>query len=341
VGQVTVTDKKGQVNSVVPNPQVKLLLQCLLTDSTALVFYPPRGASSPQVASEPTFLGGFSIFWLMPSAGFPWQDSPKITSPPFQAICLPPPMSASAPKDRFRAVAIHSVPPQLSKPVFEGKLEAIINDVAKLPLIQKNLLKLEMLFENLPPDDGVSYFRSSREHAVLVVIESETLAHFMEVSADAEVKTILERGKEFGLQSPSLAAFSVDVITKISPCTPEQGINSIGIFKLPGNLSAEDYREKFRRLAENFIEMPLIASDLLRYELASSVKWLQNKVLDHPSHEPMLIIRGESQSWKNLIEIIEVQESEKMILDEELDFEINTDAGFYTVDVVTKINKYY
>ncbi|KAJ6493903.1 hypothetical protein C8R47DRAFT_1267200 [Mycena vitilis] len=245
-------------------------------------------------------------------------------------------MSATAPNDRFRAVAIHSVPPQLSKPAFERKLEAIINDVAKLPLIQKNLLKLEMLFENLPPDDGVSFFRSSREHAVLVVIESETLAHFMEVSADAEVKTILERGREFGLQSPTLAAFSVDVITKISPCTSEQGINSIGVFKLPGNLSAEDYREKFRRLAENFIEMPLIASDLLRYEL-----WLQNKVLDHPSHEPMLIIRGESQSWKNLIEIIEVQESEKMILDEELDFEINTDAGFYTVDVVTKINKYY
>ncbi|KAJ6502802.1 hypothetical protein C8R47DRAFT_216335 [Mycena vitilis] len=157
----------------------------------------------------------------------------------------------------------------------------------------------------------------------------------MEVSADAEVRTILERGKEFGLQSPSLAAFSVDVVTKVSTCTPEEGIHSIGIFKLPSNLSAEDYCEKFRRLAENFVGLPMIASDLLRYEL-----WLQNKVLDYATPEPMFIIRGESQGWKNLIEIIEVQESEKMILDAELDFGLNTDTEFYTVDVVTKIDKY-
>jgi hypothetical protein len=54
-------------------------------------------------------------------------------------------MSPSACKDIWQVLFIHKVAPHLSKKEFEAKLEGIIDEVALLPVIQKNLLKIEMV----------------------------------------------------------------------------------------------------------------------------------------------------------------------------------------------------
>jgi hypothetical protein len=48
-------------------------------------------------------------------------------------------------KDRFHAFGIHKAPPGLSKKDFEAKLEALLDHLLALPLVQRNVLKLEMV----------------------------------------------------------------------------------------------------------------------------------------------------------------------------------------------------
>jgi hypothetical protein len=40
---------------------------------------------------------------------------------------------------------VHKVPPHLTKHEFEGKLEALLDEVVLLPVVQKNVLKVEMV----------------------------------------------------------------------------------------------------------------------------------------------------------------------------------------------------
>ncbi|KAJ7910311.1 hypothetical protein B0H13DRAFT_1876846 [Mycena leptocephala] len=54
-------------------------------------------------------------------------------------------MSPSARKDGFHVMGMHKIPPHLSKDEFETKLEALIDEAVKLPLVQRNLLKVEMV----------------------------------------------------------------------------------------------------------------------------------------------------------------------------------------------------
>jgi hypothetical protein len=54
-------------------------------------------------------------------------------------------MSQSALKDNVHVMIVHKVPPHLAKHEFEGKLEALLDEVALLPVVQKNVLKLEMV----------------------------------------------------------------------------------------------------------------------------------------------------------------------------------------------------
>jgi hypothetical protein len=54
-------------------------------------------------------------------------------------------MSSSAHKDHLHFMAMHKIPPHLSKTEFETKLEALFDETLQLPLVQKNLLKVEMV----------------------------------------------------------------------------------------------------------------------------------------------------------------------------------------------------
>jgi hypothetical protein len=54
-------------------------------------------------------------------------------------------MPPAAGKDRFHAFGIHKVPPGLSEKDFEAKLEAVVDRLLVLPLLQRNMPKLEMV----------------------------------------------------------------------------------------------------------------------------------------------------------------------------------------------------
>ncbi|KAJ7776248.1 hypothetical protein B0H16DRAFT_1506041 [Mycena metata] len=106
-------------------------------------------------------------------------------------------MPASTQKDRFRAIATHKVPPHLSKEKFEGKVEALVDDVVALLSAQRHLLKLELLFWNKSVEDALQSlgFPPAEPH-VITVAESETLEHLAELLRDEEVQRLAENAKD-------------------------------------------------------------------------------------------------------------------------------------------------
>jgi hypothetical protein len=59
-------------------------------------------------------------------------------------------MSSSAQKDHLHFMAMHKIPPHLSKTEFETKLEALLDEALQLPLVQQSLLKLELVRIRIP-----------------------------------------------------------------------------------------------------------------------------------------------------------------------------------------------
>ncbi|KAJ7880421.1 hypothetical protein B0H13DRAFT_1891822 [Mycena leptocephala] len=86
-------------------------------------------------------------------------------------------------------------PPGLSKKDFEAKLEAVVDRLLVLPLLQRNMLKLEMLLQNELWEEQVKEFGFLPPEPIV------SAAHLLAVFSDAEVQKVFDSGKELGLQS--------------------------------------------------------------------------------------------------------------------------------------------
>ncbi|KAJ7713284.1 hypothetical protein B0H16DRAFT_1621554 [Mycena metata] len=168
---------------------------------------------------------------------------------------------ASSRKDLFHAVAIHKIPPNLSKEECEGRVQGLMDDFVKLPVVQKRLVKLEM---NFPPPEPV----------VVIVGQSESKEHLRELLADAEVLEWFEGAREFHFQD-NASAFAVEVVPKAEPPVSPTGFQYMGIYNVPRQVSPADYDEKFRDHMENVTRLPLFQQTPVKYEL-----WLQNRDID-------------------------------------------------------------
>ncbi|KAJ7788596.1 hypothetical protein B0H13DRAFT_2395004 [Mycena leptocephala] len=85
--------------------------------------------------------------------------------------------------------------PGLSKKDFEAKLEAVVDRLLVLPLLQRNMLKLEMLLQNELWEEQVKEFGFLPPEPIV------SAAHLLAVFSDAEVQKVFDSGKELGLQS--------------------------------------------------------------------------------------------------------------------------------------------
>ncbi|KAJ7931072.1 hypothetical protein B0H13DRAFT_1858294 [Mycena leptocephala] len=107
-----------------------------------------------------------------------------------------------------------------TKEEFEAKLEGII-EVALLPLIQKNVLKIEM--NDQLDDYAKASAISLAEPIVLVMAQSESADQFIRVLRDSAVQKVFECDKEFGLYGGT-CAFGVDVVPKVDSSVTPMGV---------------------------------------------------------------------------------------------------------------------
>ncbi|KAJ7895343.1 hypothetical protein B0H13DRAFT_2338940 [Mycena leptocephala] len=157
---------------------------------------------------------------------------------------------------------------------FEAKLEGIIDEVALLPVIQKNLLKIEMLLQNdLLDDHAKALGIAPTEPVVLVMAQSEVnaVAPVIDMiisgmspttpasdcrSVDHKFQKIFECGKEFGLHGGT-CAFGVDVAPKVdSGVTPTGGPHVVGFYNVPPQVFSEQHVQKHHAFADNISALP-------------------------------------------------------------------------------------
>jgi hypothetical protein len=96
--------------------------------------------------------------------------------------------------------------------------------------------------------------------AILVILTK------LEVLQNPEVEKLFDSAKEFGLQKGT-SAFATDVVQKIDHPTTQHGIHSIGIYTVPVHLSLDEYSQKFHRVVDNFLALPAVKKNVLKYEL--------------------------------------------------------------------------
>ncbi|KAJ7738326.1 hypothetical protein B0H16DRAFT_1465778 [Mycena metata] len=88
-------------------------------------------------------------------------------------------------KDRFQFIAIHRKPPGLSIREFETKVESFMDDLAALPIVQKNILKFEMMtqIQNEPLDDYIKLWGYPlKESVVIIALQCESADHYIAVN---------------------------------------------------------------------------------------------------------------------------------------------------------------
>jgi len=80
------------------------------------------------------------------------------------------------------------------------------------------------------------------------------------------VQQLVEAAKQFGLQSGA-CVFPADIVSKIDSPSVEDAVHIIGIYKVPRDLTAEEYGQKFNAFVENYVALPAIQKNLVKYEL--------------------------------------------------------------------------
>ncbi|KAF7354108.1 hypothetical protein MVEN_01098200 [Mycena venus] len=252
-------------------------------------------------------------------------------------------MPSSQRKDILQVISIHKVPSHLSKEDFEAKYVALLDEFLLMPQFERNLLKLEIMFQNDRFDEHLgSYGVPPREPVLVATAELESFDNLLAILSDTEVQQKIKHAEDFGLQSGA-SAFSIDVESKIerdSPLSVGDRVHIMAIYKVPGGMSTEQYGKGHGTFLEDYAAIPAVQNNLVKLE-----KWTQNNALDEHLHmvgysrpEPTFIIHGELETWKNVVEFQDA-ESRKVALTANENFGLYTQACVFTADVVTKLDK--
>ncbi|KAJ7896567.1 hypothetical protein B0H13DRAFT_1885072 [Mycena leptocephala] len=213
-------------------------------------------------------------------------------------------MSSSTPKNHFHFMVMHKIPSHLSKTEFETKLEALLDEALQLPLVQTNLLKVEIIFQENTFDEHVKAFGfAPREHVVFVKVHCEvglscnifatlvpeltrssqipmpiqTVDNLLALLGDPEVRRLVEKGKEFGPPSGSYV-FAADVVARFDNPAPRDGaVHLISPYNVPPHVSSRKFEhdQKFEEFIHNFIAVPKVKKNVVRLEM-----WKHNNMLD-------------------------------------------------------------
>ncbi|KAJ7846899.1 hypothetical protein B0H14DRAFT_3131087 [Mycena olivaceomarginata] len=252
-------------------------------------------------------------------------------------------MSQSARKDNVHVMIVHKVPPHLTKHEFERKLEALLDEVALLLVVQKNVLKVEMIFQDDGVDEHVKAFGfPPREPVVFVAIHCETADHFLAMLAAPEFRQAFEKGKEFGLQTYS-SGFSAEVVAKIDDPAPQDAAHLVCVYNVPPHISSLQHDQKFEDFINNFISVPAVQKNFIRFEM-----WQPNNMLDdhirafgYSEATPTFIHHARLGNWDSVEEMMTDAAAQQNVLDAGDDgkhFNLKTDGYVFHARLVTKID---
>ncbi|KAJ7925451.1 hypothetical protein B0H13DRAFT_2314461 [Mycena leptocephala] len=242
-------------------------------------------------------------------------------------------MSPSARKDGFHVMGMHKIPPHLSKDEFETKLEALIDEAVKLPLVQRNLLKVEVIFQTDLMDEHVKAFGfPPREDVVFVEVQCETVENVLALVGDAEVQKLVGNGQAFALHSNSYG-FSAD-----------EAVHLICVYNVPPHLSTTQHDQKFEAFIDNFVAIPAVRKNYKRFEMALEAQYYAGRPRSHVwlLSSGAYICTSRLENWNNALEMMTDPEAQQFVFNagnDGEDFDLKKHGYVFTGRVVTKIDK--
>ncbi|KAJ7896585.1 hypothetical protein B0H13DRAFT_2338318 [Mycena leptocephala] len=255
-------------------------------------------------------------------------------------------MPSSAPKDHFHFMVMHKIPPHLSKTEFETKLEALIDEALQLPSIQKNLLKIEMIFQEDVLDEHVKAFGfPPREPVVFIEVHCETVDHLLALLGDPEARRLIEKGKEFVPPSGS-CVFAADVVAKHDNPAPRDAAHLFCVYNIPPHVSSRKFEhdQNFEEFIDNFLAVPKVKKNFVRFEMWKHNNMLDDHIraLDYAEAGPIFIHHAMVENWDSALEMMEDPEAQQFVMNAGnagRDFNLKTDGYVFHGRVVTKMDK--
>ncbi|KAJ7457327.1 hypothetical protein FB451DRAFT_1183229 [Mycena latifolia] len=258
-------------------------------------------------------------------------------------------MSASTKASCF--IGIHKAPPNLSRTEFKAKVNALGDAIAKLPVAQQNLLKLDIPQADLsehpdrPAHEGPGApgarahprdVRRVRGDLIFSVYFSALVdvnicaAEFRASRWDAErpaLQKLLVDSDTFGFRKGA-TAFVAGVVTKVDAGAPT---TVLGVLQCPPHLSPERFAQKIGELMDRIIAQP-VRHCSLSYSLWTQNDAVELQALGYPMPEPLVIV--------------EHSEVARLVAEGMREFSFHPDTAnpaescCFSADVSTKITNY-
>ncbi|KAF7337417.1 hypothetical protein MSAN_02268200 [Mycena sanguinolenta] len=263
--------------------------------------------------------------------------------------------SASYRKDPPVAIGLCHAPPTLSKEAFENGITAMVDTMLATPAMQKNCLKLDMLFQTeLAGEQLKAHGVTKGPHGVWLIAECATVDNFLEMWQDPMFVSGFreEMNKIYGHGNDrSINTFLADVQTRIdlprnrtSTAKDNQDqTRLVAAIRRPENIpTADEFREKVRSFADKFVEYPICQRLCVKHEM-----WTSNSVIDPhlralglSAPDPdVAILMVETEHQDGMIQILNDSDFNQFMEDARRELDIHVESSFFVANVVTKLDK--
>ncbi|KAJ7430215.1 hypothetical protein B0H11DRAFT_2138238, partial [Mycena galericulata] len=255
------------------------------------------------------------------------------------------PMCPSPTNGPFLAIGIYRAPPGLSKEEFLDKMKALAAAVVALPVVQKNVLKYQIISANSSFDEHIKAFgmpASTPQHIALLVAESEPPEQILEISKDPEFQSLVAAAEEM---TPERGAsiFSAHVVEKLNKPGRDHkdNLRVVGLFKVPQHLTPAQHAEKLEALVDSIVAHPTIQKNMLGYTM-----WLPNDTMNAstqtmriPAPERPCILILEAENWDRAVEIAKDTDVAKLVAGGHEDFSFLAESSSFSADFITMLDK--
>ncbi|KAJ7809706.1 hypothetical protein B0H14DRAFT_2607866 [Mycena olivaceomarginata] len=274
---------------------------------------------------------------------------------------------SSTTTERSCFIGIHKAPPDLSREEFEAKAGAIVDAIVALPVVQKNLLKLEIISQNTLMGKHMEVLGLPEPApTVLMSFEYESLDNLDAMLKDPALRKVFEESDDFGFRKHA-TAYAADVYTKVDVSDVTAGATVIGVFTSPPQFSEDQLRQKIKEVMDNItdqsiqnlfshysvVDPSLFLNSSLQSDVQNDYQWMQNDAVEKhllalgfPAPKPLVVVRCETQHLNHVKEIFEHSEVSRLAkeLIRDLGFHRDSDSVTesccFSGDVATKLNNY-
>ncbi|KAJ6526774.1 hypothetical protein B0H19DRAFT_1196950 [Mycena capillaripes] len=250
-------------------------------------------------------------------------------------------MSASYRKVRTVCMELYTPPSHFSKEATQAKLVSFVEAFLTVPIIQKNVLKAEIIFQNGLLDEAMGALGFPKApHSIWIRSETETDDKYEEILRDPEIARLMEEEEELQY-STSASVFFVDVLTKLEVLTTKSCTHVMIAMKSPAHLSPDNFQKKVEALVDRFLALPIAQQKLLKFSMYVPNQNMAThlRALGLRAPEPVIMVMVDTETEEAFIETATDSAVKTIVADAIRDLGMDAHSLIFSADVVSKVKK--